>query len=139
MLSRIHCQDLCSLHLSGTDLFFTQTVAHRAVRSHFRQSKHYQGTRGVITADVPDFSAAILFRTAYFFRRNASSPQNSTRFSLCIDNFFQKSHTIALQRGFIRLKPLLKIKNDIHFFLDFDFQPLYTFINCGFSLKTAYP
>jgi len=31
------------------------------------------------------------------------------------------------------------IKNDINFFLDFDFQPLYTFINCGFSIGTADP
>jgi hypothetical protein len=29
------------------------------------------------------------------------------------------------------------IKDDINFFLDFDFQPLYTFINCGFLLRTA--
>jgi hypothetical protein len=31
------------------------------------------------------------------------------------------------------------IKDDINFFLDFDFQPLYTFINCGFLLRTAHP
>jgi len=30
-------------------------------------------------------------------------------------------------------------KNDINFFLDFDFQPLYTFINCGFFILTADP
>jgi hypothetical protein len=88
---------------------------------------------------VPHFFAVTPLRTAHFFHRDASSPQNSTHFSLCIGNFFKKSHPILLQRDFIRLKPLLKIKNDIHFFLDFDFQPLYTFINCGFSLKTAYP
>jgi len=28
-------------------------------------------------------------------------------------------------------RPAIKI--NINFFLDFDFQPLYTFINCGFS------
>jgi hypothetical protein len=31
------------------------------------------------------------------------------------------------------------IKKDINFFLDFDFQPLYTFINCGFLFGTADP
>jgi hypothetical protein len=130
---------LCSLPSSGIDLFFTQTVSHRVPRSHSRESKRYQGTRDVITLNVPQIFAATLSRSAHIFCRDASSPLNSKRFSLCIDNFFQKQHAKCLPCEFIRLSRLPKIKNDIHFFLDFDFQPLYTFINCGFSLKTAYP
>jgi len=34
---------------------------------------------------------------------------------------------------------LRQSKIGINFFLDFDFQPLYTFINCGFLLRTAHP
>lgn len=40
---------------------------------------------------------------------------------------------------FLTVSPHPAINNDINFFLDFDFQPLYTFINCGFLLRTAHP
>jgi hypothetical protein len=48
---------------------------------------------------------------------------------------------IALHRrnDFSKFSTQLEIKDDINFFLDFDFQPLYTFINCGFLLRTAHP
>jgi hypothetical protein len=50
--------------------------------------------------------------------------------------------TLALcepPRRFPHHSPAPAIKIDINFSLDFDFQPLYTFINCGFLLRTAHP
>ena len=54
-------------------------------------------------------------------------------------NFFRIRIAWRPQDEFLAGSHRPAIKNDINFFLDFDFQPLYTFINCGFLLRTAHP
>jgi hypothetical protein len=67
--------------------------------------------------------------------RPRSSQHKQRKFALSPEKFFQnwnRSRPPALIPA-SALEPEIKI--DINFFLDFDFQPLYTFINCGFLFR----
>jgi hypothetical protein len=72
---------------------------------------------------------------------------SNTREPRLDQGFFSSSHkaflksrvVIHCRNDFSTFSARPAIKDDINFFLDFDFQPLYTFINCGFLLRTAHP
>jgi hypothetical protein len=74
-----------------------------------------------------------------FFCPTAPTPLTSGIFCLVLAIFFEITIPFRRRNEFFTLSPGPAIKDDINFFLDFDFQPLYTFINCGFLLRTAHP
>jgi len=74
-----------------------------------------------------------------FLSRSARTPLTSGIFLSATVIFLESTVAFQLRNDFLTLLTRPAIKDDINFFLDFDFQPLYTFINCGFLLRTAHP
>jgi hypothetical protein len=73
------------------------------------------------------------------FLKHARTSHRSRLFLIAAQHFFEITIAIRRRNEFSTFSARLEIKDDINFFLDFDFQPLYTFINCGFLLRTAHP
>src|SRR5882757_1568735 len=71
--------------------------------------------------------------------RSARTPLTSGIFLSATVIVLEITVAFQLRNDFLTLLTRPAIKDDINFFLDFDFQPLYTFINCGFLLRTAHP
>jgi len=97
----------------------------------------YQGTRAPSPLEI--FFCLLSSPREEDVFQTRTDPHRSRLFLITTQSYFEIM--IALHRGneFSAFLTRLEIKDDINFFLDFDFQPLYTFINCGFLLRTAHP
>jgi hypothetical protein len=85
-----------------------------------------------------------LGRTIFALASAEASPvwlqqHKQRRILLSTQKFFLKLEMFLLSLLTLAAATRVAIKKDINFFLDFDFQPLYTFINCGFLFGTADP
>jgi hypothetical protein len=78
-------------------------------------------------------------RRRRFFLKHARTSLKSGLFLIDTRIIFEIMIAIRHRNDFSTFSARPAIKDDINFFLDFDFQPLYTFINCGFLLRTAHP
>jgi len=87
-------------------------------------------------------SGALRFRLCAFpvnTRARDKTRMVSGFFAIHSHCFFKTTTLCEPGHDFLHQASSPAIKDDINFFLDFDFQPLYTFINCGFLLRTAHP
>jgi hypothetical protein len=98
----------------------------------------YQGTRMRHAARMQRaaFSSSSAARK---FHRHDNSRINGGGFVREPARIFQNWNRFRLTTLMLTSADRPAIKVGINFFLDFDFQPLYTFINCGFSFETADP
>src|SRR6185437_10112118 len=99
----------------------------------------YEGIRRMVLI----FVFGLMFSALTLWRKNLRSACLATPFLIARRascSFLSRDQVCSrcIERKFS--SPISRaIKNDINFFLDLDFQSLYTIINCGFLLKTAHP
>jgi len=86
-----------------------------------------------------DFLLRLMLRVVEIVLMSRNAANNQGVFVSFQTIYFQLAIAFSLRDDFPAFLPRPAIKDDINFFLDFDFQPLYTFINCGFLLRTAHP